>query len=79
MSFGISYKFNHFKIETANFDDGSGEGFVDPEIGAAKSTTNHNFEVGALYRYMDFFFSVNASNILNKKVEGVFDFTEPEN
>ncbi len=78
LSFGISYKFNQFKIETADFDDGSGGGFDDPAVGAAKSTTNHNFEVGALYRYMDFFFSLNASNILNKKVEGVFDFTEPK-
>ncbi len=78
LSLGISYKFNHFKIETADFDDGSGNGFDDPGVGAALSTTNHNIEFGALYRYMDFFFSVNASNLLNKKVEGVFDVAEPK-
>lgn len=78
LSFGISYRFNHFKIETADFDDGTGNGNGgDPAVGAALSTTNHNFEVGALYRYMDFFISVNASNILNKKIDD-FDFNEPK-
>lgn len=77
LSLGISYKFNQFKIETADFDDGTGGGNGgDPGVGAARSTTNHNFEFGALYRYEDFFFSINATNILNKKVDN-FDVNEP--
>lgn len=78
LSLGISYKFNSFRIDTDGFDDGSGEGFDDPAVGAALSTTNHNFEFGALYRYMDFFITLNANNILNKKVEGVFNGNEPK-
>ena len=33
ISFGLSYKFNHFKIDVANFDDGSGNGYEDPHVG----------------------------------------------
>jgi len=80
LSLGISYKFNHFRIDTDGFTNdvnGGGDPIDDPAVGAGRSTTNHNFEVGALYRYWDFFFSINASNILNKKVEGVFDLVEP--
>ena len=75
LSLGISYKFNQFKIETANFTNGNDDPVDDPGVGAARSSTNHNFEFGALYRYMDFFFSINATNILNKKDK---DFNEDE-
>ncbi len=74
LSFGISYKFNQIKFDTSNFDNQSGP--VDPHIGADKSTANHNFEVGALYRIERFFVSFNASNILGKKADD-FDFNEP--
>jgi type IX secretion system PorP/SprF family membrane protein len=77
ISFGLSYKFNHFKIDVANFDDGSGNGFVDPNIGASKSTSNHNFEFGVLYRIERYFVSFNASNILNKNLK-IFDISEPQ-
>jgi len=78
LSLGISYKFHHFKIDTENFHNGNGETSEvdDPIVGAARSTTNHNFEFGALYKYQDFFFSINATNILNKK-EKDFDEEEP--
>lgn len=76
LSMGLSYKFNHFKIETGNFDDGSGGGFDDPNVGASQGTSNHNFEVGMLYRIERFFVSFNASNILNKSLK-IFDESEP--
>jgi len=76
LSLGISYKFNHFKIDTENFTNGNDDPIDDPAVGASPSTTNHNFEFGALYRYEKYFFSINASNILNKNVK-IFDRTEP--
>ena len=77
LSLGISYKFNHFKISTENFgDNGYGTGQDDPHVGASQSTSNHNFEVGALYRVERYFVGVNISNILNKNIE-IFADTEP--
>ena len=69
LSFGISYKYNSFKIDTDNFDDGSGTGHNDPSVGAGISTSNHNFEVGALYRYERYYASFNISNILKKNTD----------
>lgn len=76
LSFGLSYKFNHFKIETGDFDDGTGTGFVDQGVGPSESATNHNFEVGALYRYDKYFIGINATNLLNKRTK-IFANTEP--
>jgi len=76
LSLGISYKFNHFKISTEDFDDGSGTGPNDPNVGAGISTANHNFEFGALYRYERFYASFNINNIL-KKSEDDFYLEEP--
>lgn len=76
LSLGISYKFNNFKIATEDFDDGSGAGHHDPHVGASQSTSNHNFEVGALYRVERYFIGVNVSNILNKRIE-IFAANEP--
>jgi len=76
ISFGISYKFNHLKISTDDFDDGSGGGHSDPNVDAGQSTSNHNFEVGFLYRIERYFVSFNASNIIGKKGDD-FDFSEP--
>lgn len=77
LSLGISYKFNHFKINTSDFHNGDPAFPVnDPSVGASQGTTNHNFEIGALYRIEEFFFSINASNILNKKLK-IFDDSEP--
>ncbi|PIE49042.1 MAG: hypothetical protein CSA39_04660 [Flavobacteriales bacterium] len=77
LSFGLSYKFNHFKIETGKFDDGQGVGQTDPYVGGDQTTSNHNFEFGSLYRYKRFFIAINASNILNKRLK-IFDNTEPQ-
>jgi len=73
ISFGISYKFVQFKIDVSDFENPND----DPTIGADISSFNSNFEVAALYRLQNFFFSLNASNILNKNIK-VFDETEPK-
>lgn len=73
ISFGLSYKFTHFKIDVSNFEN-SGD---DPNIGANISTSNSNFDAAFLYRIQRFFISFNASNILNKSVK-VFDESEPK-
>ncbi|MEL4307064.1 PorP/SprF family type IX secretion system membrane protein [Joostella sp. CR20] len=78
LSFGLSYNINQFRIAVENFDtDGDGiPDTADPSIGDDRSTTNHNFDVGILYRSGGFFASVNASNILNKELN-VFAINEP--
>lgn len=67
LSFGISYNFNQFRVDVENFvpDDGTDN----PPLGVPvddRATTNHNFDLGVLYRYNKFYFSLNAGNILNK-------------
>jgi len=73
ISFGISYKFVQFRIDVSDFEN-SGD---DPNIGANISSFNSNFEAAFLYRLEKFFFSFNASNILDKNVK-VFDESEPQ-
>lgn len=65
LSFGISYNFNQFRIAIENFGDPNNPMF-DPSVTDDRSTTNHNFDIGVLYRYKNFYLSVNASNILDK-------------
>lgn len=77
LSLGISYRFNHFSINTSDFHEGiPQDGTDDPGVDAGVSTANHNFEVGFLYRIEEFFFSLNASNLLKKRVDA-FDRDEP--
>ena len=72
LSFGISYNFNQFRIDIENFRDNN-----DPNVTDDRATTNHNFDLGALYRYGKFYFSVNASNILNKDITAFNPIFEP--
>ena len=63
LSFGLSYNFNQFRIDVEEFN------LIDfPEANQLnnRQTTNHNFDVGAMYRYGKFYFSANASNLLPK-------------
>ncbi len=71
LSFGISYNINQFRLDINNFNVSG-----DPSITDDRSTTNHNFDVGILYRSGGFFASFNASNILNKELN-VFAIKEP--
>lgn len=71
LSFGISYNFNQFRIDIENFQN------PDPGVTDDRSTTNHNFDVGVLYRYDKFYFSANASNLLNKDLTKFNPVSEP--
>ncbi len=71
LSFGLSYNFNQFRIDIQNFDA------LDPSVTDDRATTNHNFDVGMLYRFDKFYFSANASNILNKDLSKFNPVFEP--
>ncbi len=71
LSFGLSYNFNQFRIDIENFDS------PDPTVTDDRRTTNHNFDVGVLYRYDKFYFSFNASNLLDKDLEAFNPIFEP--
>jgi type IX secretion system PorP/SprF family membrane protein len=73
ISFGLSYKFTQFKIDVSDFENPND----DPNIGANVSSHNSNFDAAFLYKLQGFYFSFNASNILNKNVK-VFDESEPK-
>jgi type IX secretion system PorP/SprF family membrane protein len=71
VSFGISYNFNQFRIDIENFDS------PDPSVTDDRATTNHNFDVGVLYRKDKFYFSLNASNLLDKDLTRFNPIFEP--
>jgi len=62
LSFGLSYIYNTFRLDTSNFDPAN----PDSDITDDRSTTNNNFEVGFLYRNKKFYASATATNILQK-------------
>ncbi len=71
LSFGLSYNFNQFRIDIENFDS------PDPNVTDDRATTNHNFDVGVLYRKDKFYFSLNASNLINKDLSKFNPVFEP--
>lgn len=71
LSFGISYNFNQFRIDIQNFDS------PDPSVTDDRATTNHNFDIGVLYRWDKFYFSLNASNLLEKDLSNFNPIFEP--
>lgn len=71
LSFGLSYNFNQFRIDIENFDS------LDPGVTDDRATTNQNFDIGFLYRWDKFYFSLNASNILNKDLKKFNPVFEP--
>ncbi|MRI01111.1 type IX secretion system membrane protein PorP/SprF [Kriegella sp. EG-1] len=71
LSFGLSYNYNQFRIDIENFDA------LDPSVTDDRATTNHNFDIGALYRKDKFYFSLNASNIINKNLANFNPIYEP--
>ncbi len=68
LSFGLSYNFNQFRIDIWKLHEGDDlrTPATDPSITDDRSTTNHNFDVGMMYRWDKFYFSANASNLINK-------------
>lgn len=77
LSFGISYNLNNFRIDINNFDNGNGNPIIDPFVTDDRKTTNHNFDVGALYRLKGFFLSFNINNILDKDFDSTVRVLEP--
>jgi type IX secretion system PorP/SprF family membrane protein len=74
LSLGLSYNFNQFRIDIDQFIDAN----LDPGVINNRQTTNHNFDVGAMYRYGKFYFSANASNLLDKDPSNfTFNADEP--
>jgi type IX secretion system PorP/SprF family membrane protein len=71
LSFGISYNINNFKIDINNFNTTYENPTLDPFVTDDRSTSNSNFDVGFLYRNRGFFFSFNANNILEKKLDEI--------
>ncbi len=71
LSFGLSYSFNQFRLEIENFNG--------PDIGITddRATTNHNFDVGILYRWDKFYITANASNLINKDLTRFNAIFEP--
>ncbi|QWX83630.1 type IX secretion system membrane protein PorP/SprF [Cellulophaga sp. HaHaR_3_176] len=73
LTFGISYNFNQFRIDIQEFIDSGGDlGITDD-----RSTTNHNFDVGFLYRKDKYYLSLNASNLLGKDLSNFNETFEP--
>lgn len=71
LSFGLSYNFNQFRIDIENFDA------LDPSVTDDRATTNHNFDIGLLYRWNKFYISANASNIIGKDLTKFNPIFEP--
>ncbi|MGB5819523.1 MAG: type IX secretion system membrane protein PorP/SprF [Saonia sp.] len=72
LSFGVSYNFNQFRIDIENFRDNNDQAVTDD-----RATTNHNFDVGLLYRKDKFYFSANASNLVGKDLTSFNPIFEP--
>ncbi|GGK31906.1 membrane protein [Yeosuana aromativorans] len=79
LSFGISYNINNFRIDVNNFqsyNESTGAPYP-TTITDDRRTSNNNFDVGVLYRNKGFFFSFNANNILEKKIDEDIRVAEP--
>lgn len=77
LSLGISYNLNSFRINIDNFTTDYENPIIDPFVTDDRSTTNHNFDVSALYRYKGFFLSFNANNMLDKDFDSSIRKLEP--
>lgn len=69
LSFGLSYNLNSFRIAVENFNTTYSQPVVDPAVTDDRAINNHNFDIGALYRYEGFYFSFNLNNILDKDID----------
>lgn len=69
LSFGMSYNFNSFRINIDEFSTTPNHPILDPSITDNRYTMNNNFDISVLYRYENFFASLNANNILRKNID----------
>ncbi len=79
LSLGVSYNLNTFRIDINNFTNGTVDNplAIDPFVTDDRRTTNHNFDVGALFRLKGYFLSLNVSNILDKDFDKNIRALEP--
>ena len=77
LSFGLSYNFNSFRIDTDEFATDIEHPVLDPSITDNRYTSNNNFDISALYRNRNFYISFNANNVLKKNVDK-FKGVEPD-
>jgi type IX secretion system PorP/SprF family membrane protein len=72
LSFGISYNFTNFRLDIENINrENANSPIALPQLADDRRTSNHNFDVGILYRFGGYFLSVNANNILPKDFEEI--------
>ncbi|WP_338730772.1 PorP/SprF family type IX secretion system membrane protein [Mangrovimonas cancribranchiae] len=69
LSLGLSYNLNSFRVDIENFETDYENPVLDPYVTDDRSTSNNNFDVGALYRYGGFYFSFNLNNLLDKDID----------
>ncbi|MNQ93345.1 hypothetical protein D3C85_1088060 [compost metagenome] len=72
LSFGLSYNFNSFRIDTDEFRNDSQTGVggnIDPAVADNRYNANNNFDISALYRNRNFYVSFNANNVLKKNTD----------
>ncbi|WBU90656.1 PorP/SprF family type IX secretion system membrane protein [Cellulophaga omnivescoria] len=74
LSFGISYNFNQFRLDIQEFNLIANP---DNAVTDDRSTTNHNFDVGLMYRINKFYASLNVSNLVNKDISNFNETFEP--
>ncbi|WGK65883.1 PorP/SprF family type IX secretion system membrane protein [Croceiramulus getboli] len=72
LSFGISYKFTQFGVNTSEFDPT----IFDAGLRGDLSLGNSNFEISTLWRYKGLFVSLNAVNLVAKDLDE-FGANEP--
>ena len=77
LSFGISYNINNFRIDINNFSTTTTNPTINPNVTDDRRTTNHNFDIGALYRNGGYFLSLNVNNLLPKNIDELIRRTEP--
>ncbi|WP_423999102.1 PorP/SprF family type IX secretion system membrane protein [Maribacter sp. IgM3_T14_3] len=75
LSLGVSYNFNQFRLDVNEYMNTTGDFGLTGE----RSISNHNFEVGALYRLGNFYLNLNVSNILPKDLTNFNPEFEPSN
>ncbi|MBT8266871.1 MAG: type IX secretion system membrane protein PorP/SprF [Bacteroidia bacterium] len=76
LSFGISYNINSFRIAIEDWESIDGTPIVDPAVTGDRSKSNHNFDIGVLWRYNNIYASLNMNNLLKKDID-LFDGSEP--
>lgn len=69
LSFGLSYNFNTFRIDTDEFNTTIEHPVIDPSVTDNRYNANNNFDISALYRNKSFYLSFNANNVLKKNTD----------